>query len=150
MNQLKLAIYAIYLDIEHISKNHIAQALLLHNTENDMLVCEIHIGRLITRFTPSQDFFLEDVLWKLNNYCQFSDVQLENEVHYPDPPFIEDELGHDFCMSARKFVHHRLIESGIFFHVINWSFTRVEEKVKNLSSLGVNIEAVDLIYSVKR
>jgi hypothetical protein len=49
MSQLKLAIFAKVLNMELLSKTHIAQALLFHNTDNENLVCEIHIGSLITR-----------------------------------------------------------------------------------------------------
>lgn len=145
MTNLILAVFAIQLGAEPTNENYIAQALLLYDTENDILVCEIHVGKMITRFTPSQDYFLEDLLWQLNNYYQIPASEIESDVHYPVPIPIEDEFGDEFCMSARESVHDDLIESGIHFQVINWSSIGVLEKVNNLRSLGVNIQAVELM-----
>ena len=145
MTNLILAVFAIQLGAEPTNEKYIAQALLLYDTENDILVCEIHVGKMIARFTPSQDYFLEDLLWQLNNYCQIPASEIESDEHYPVPIHIEDEFGDEFCMSARESVHDDLIESGNYFQVINWSSIGVLEKVNNLRSLGVNIQAVELM-----
>jgi hypothetical protein len=149
MKKIKLAVFAKQLGEKPTSENYIAQALLLNDTKNDSLVCEIHLGKMITRFTPSQDYFFEDLLWQLNNYCQIPTFEIECDVHYPEPIPIEEEFGDELCMSARESIQDDMIESGIHFHVINWSSTGVLEKVNNLRSIGVNIQAVDLIHLVR-
>jgi len=145
MKNLKLAVFAKQSGIEPTSENYIAQALLLHDTKNDTLVCEIHVGKMITRFTPSQDYFLEDVLWQLNLYCQIPISDIEYDVHYPEPSHIEEEIDFEDCMIARESIHSQMIETDIDFQVINWSSLGVLEKVNNLRSLGVNIQAVELM-----
>jgi len=144
MNNLNLAVFAKQLGEEPTSENYIAQALLLYESKNDKLVCEIHVGKMITRFNPSLDYFLEDVLWQLNNYCQIPAIEIESDVHYPDPISIEDEFGHEDCMTARESLHHEMIASGLNFHVINWSSIGVHEKVNYLKNLGVNIQALEI------
>jgi hypothetical protein len=145
MTNLILAIFAIKLGVEPTNKNYIAQALLYYDTKNDIPVCEIHIGKLITRFIPSQDYLFEDALSQLNNYCLIPQLEIESDEHYPFPINIEVEFGDEFCMSARESVHDDLLESGIHFQVINWSSIGVLEKVNNLRSIGVNIQTVELI-----
>jgi hypothetical protein len=145
MTNLILAVFATQLGAESTNENYIAQALLLHDPKNDKLVCEIHVGKMITRFTPSQDYFFEDVVSQLNNYCLIPPSEIESDEHYPVPFHIEDEFGDEFCMSARESVHDDLLESGIHFQVINWSSIGVLEKVNNLRSLGVNIQTVELM-----
>ena len=145
MTILKLAVFAKQLGTEPTNENYIAQALLLHDPKNDILVCEIHVGKMITRFTPSQGYLFEDMVSQLNNYCLIPLSEFESDEHYPAPINIEDEFGAEFCMSFRESIHDDLIESGIHFHVINWSSIGVLEKVNNLRSLGVNIQVVELM-----
>ena len=144
MNNLNLAVFAKQSGAEPTSDNYIAQALLLHDTKKDKLVCEIHVGKMITRFNPSLDYFLEDVLWQLNNYCQIPTIEIECDVHYPDPIPIEDEFDIEDCMKARESLHQKMISSGFHFHVINWSSIGVHEKVNYLKNLGVNIQALEI------
>ena len=145
MTILKLAVFATQLGAEPKNENYVAQAFILYDTKNDILVCEIHVGKMITRFTPSKNHLLEDLLWQLNDYCKIPAEEIERDVHYPVPIPIEVEFGDEFCMSARESVHDDLLESGIHFQVINWSSIGVLEKVNNLRSLGVNIQAVELM-----
>ncbi len=140
MKNLKLAVFAKQFGAEPTCETYIAQALLLHDTKNDSLVCEIHVGKMITRFNPSQEYFFEDLLWQLNNYCQIPAFEIECDVHYPEPIPIEEEFGDELCMSARESIHDDMIESGIHFYVVNWGPSAVEEKVTLLRNQGVKID----------
>ena len=92
---------------------------------------------MITRFNPSQDYFIEDLLWQLNNYCQIPTFEIESEPHYPEPISIEEEI--DDCMRYRESLHTDLIESGFHFYVVNWGTAGVDEKVTLLRNHGVKI-----------
>jgi hypothetical protein len=147
MKNLKLAVFANQLGAEPSSEKYIAQALLLNDSINDKLVCEIHVGKMITRFIPSQEYFLEDLLWQLNDYCQIPTLEIESDVHYPDPIPIEDEYGLEDCMNARKTIHVDMIVSSIHFQVVNWSSKGVLEKVNNLRNLGVKIQTAEMLIN---
>jgi hypothetical protein len=145
MYNLILAVFATKSDSQISSANHIAHALLLHDTKKNNLVCEIHVGKMITRFNPSQDYFFEDLLWQLNNYCQIPTFEIECDIHYPEPIPIEEEYGDELCMSARESIHHEMTESGFHFYVVNWGTVGVEEKVTLLRNHGVKIHQSSLL-----
>ena len=147
MNKLKLAVFASISSANPSSEVHMAHALLLEDTLKEQLICEIHIGKTITRFNPSKDYFLEDVLSQLNAYCHIPALEIESDVHYPEPIPIEEEFGIKECMITRKNIHTDLMASGIHFHVVNWAAAGVEEKINYLKSVGVSIQCAD-IYKV--
>jgi hypothetical protein len=137
MKNLIMAIYATKKTESNTKDGYIAQALLLNN--NNQLECEIHIGKMITRFHPNPDYFLQDALWQLNCYCQILYDEIEMDLHYPEPVSIEDEFGIDCCMDNRDNLAEYLKETLITFSVIDWSNMANDELIKSLQTSGIDI-----------
>ena len=119
----------------------IAHALLINDMKSNVMTCEIHIGKMITRFNPNPDYYLEDVLWQLNSYCQIPIFEIEYDVHYPEPIDIEDDLGEDDCMQAREEIVEILNDTPYSYLVINWPSIDIDDKLSKLKNSGVNIES---------
>ena len=140
MNNLKLAVFATQSPVDLLPESHIAHALLLQDVNDMNLICEIHIGKMITRFITDDKHFLEDMLWQLNEYCQIPSWEVECDMHYPSPIPIEQEIDVDECTRARESVHSQMIESGFNFYVVNWNCIGLEEKVSEMKQLGISID----------
>ena len=141
MTEIKLAIFAT--DSTTSTPNYLAHALLLKDSESKKLICEIHNGKMITRFNPNAYFFLEDMLWQLNDYCQIPMFEIEFDPHYPDPISIEDEFGVNDCMQSREKIAEYLNETGLSYLVVSW--LELINKISNLKKKGVKINATDFI-----
>ena len=119
----------------------IAHALLINDLKSKVMTCEIHIGKMITRFNPNPDYYLEDILWQLNTYCQIPIFEIECDIHYPEPIDIEDEFGDEECMQFRKKIVEILNDTPYSYLVINWPSIVIDEKLNKLKNSGVKIES---------
>jgi len=146
MTKINLAIFATNISSDASTENFIAQALILEDLESKKLTCEIHIGKMVARFNPNPDYFLEDVLWQLNTYCQIPMFEIECDVHYPEPIDIEDEYGEEECMQIREEIVEILNATPYKYLVINWPTIMIDEKLNKLKNCGVNIESCNSIH----
>lgn len=143
MTEIKLAIFAT--DTTTSTPNYLAHALLLKDSKSKKLICEIHIGKMITRFNPNANFFLEDMLWQLNDYCQIPTYEIESDMHYPDPVSIEEEFGVPECMQSREKIAECLNETGLSYLVVSWASVQVLNKINNLRKKCVKIDTTNFI-----
>lgn len=142
MKSIKMAIFATSKHGNSTDQNLTAQALLLknHGKKTRSLECEIHIGEMVTRFTPSDNFFLEDLLWQLNDYCHIPYNEIKCDLHYPEPSLIEDEFGEEICADMRINLSHQLKESNLSFKALVWPGLNVDDKILDLRNSGVDID----------
>ena len=145
MTEIKLAIFVTATKTNTSNSSYMAHALLLQDSESKELICEIHIGKMITRFNPNRYFFLEDMLWQLNDYCQIPTFEIESDMHYPDPINIEDEFGANDCMQIREGLSDYLNETGFNFLVIAWPSVQILDRINNLKKSGVKINTTNFI-----
>ena len=145
MRKIQLAIFATNVSAGASKGNFIAHALLLKDSKSKKLICEIHIGKMITRFNPNPDYFLEDVLWQLNVYCQIPIFEIECDVHYPKPIPIDEEMGEEECMEVREKIGEILAATPFSYLVINFPALNIEDKINKLKKHGVQIESINSI-----